>query len=90
MGHPMKLPPHLSNLPSENRLLLQPNGRTAGTEFSSKRYEGAGAVNDILRTGLAEVYEDYAAAALAQGDYFQHGLWMRAADLARSFVPRGE
>ena len=39
-----------------------------------------------LRCALAAVFEDYASQALVRGDRFEHGTWLRAADIAREFV----
>jgi hypothetical protein len=46
------------------------------------------AANDEIRTGLGDTYEDYAQQALEAGDRFGYDLWMRAADIARGYVPR--
>ncbi len=51
-------------------------------------YKDPGAVNDVLRTGLADTFEDYAQQALEAGDRYAHGLWMTAAGIARGYVPR--
>lgn len=64
------------------------NTASARRRFAETPRHPTEVVNDVLRTGLADTFEDYARQALSSGDRQAHGIWMTAAALARGYTPR--